>query len=339
MIVHADTAMRIDLAGGTLDIYPLYLLEGFGLTLNAAIDRASAVRITTRRDRKVILISEDMDLLEQAPSLDELEPKGPMELVIRVLQFFRPPQGMEVATRNNIPRGSGLGASSSLVIALSAALLRVMKRRLPREVVIQLAANIEMQSIRVPTGKQDYYPAMFGGWHALWFEAAGVRRERLRLPREFQEAIRQSLVLSFTGESRFSGNTNWKMQKRYIDGDKATIKRMRSIRDTAVEMREALLAERLDTFGRLLDREWRNRKDLAEGVTNDRIEAMMADARRAGAVASKLCGAGGGGCMVTLARPGRREPVMEALRRSGATVLDYRFRSSGIRVRVESGMR
>jgi D-glycero-alpha-D-manno-heptose-7-phosphate kinase len=334
MIVHTDAAMRIDLAGGTLDIYPLYLLEGFGITVNAAIDLSSSVRVASRRDGKVIVLSEDLNLLEQAPSLDRLEAAGPMELVIRVLRFFAPSGGVEVTTRNNVPKGSGLGASSALVIALSTALLRLTGARLSRAELIQRAANVEMQSIRVPTGKQDYYPAMYGGWQALWFDAAGVRRERLRLPSSLQAALQERLLLSFTGESRFSGSTNWRMQKQYIDGDRATMKKMRRIRDTAVEMREALAGGRLDRFGRLLGVEWQNRKDLAEGVTNARIEGMMAEARRAGSVASKLCGAGGGGCMITLAKPGRADSVASALRGAGATILNYRFRSSGVRIRT-----
>ena len=123
------------------------------------------------------------------------------------------------------------------------------------------------------------------------------------------------------------------MQKQYIDGDRATMKRC-GVSATLRRDARGSRGGHLERFGRLLGVEWLNRKDLAEGVTNARIEGMMTEARRAGAVASKLCGAGGGGCMVTLAKPGRTGSVASALREAGATILDYRFRSSGVRIRT-----
>ncbi len=335
MIIYADAGTRIDLAGGTLDIFPLYLFEDSGITVNVAIDLNSSVRLATRRDRKIVLIAEDLDLIEQVPSLDALEPTGVIDLVARILKFYAPKQGLEVTTRNNVPKGSGLGASSSLLISLSSALVRLTGRKLLPEKLIDYGANIEAQSIRVPTGKQDYYPPMYGGFNALWFGIEGVRRKKLKLSRSFRQALRERLVLSFTGESRFSGTSNWNMMKKYIDDSGNTVKKMKQIKQTAVQMHEALLNERLDDFGRLLDQEWANRRQLAEGVTNARIDSVMNAAQKAGVVASKICGAGGGGCMVSFVKPGRHEAVSRALSEAGASVLEYQFRESGVRVRVE----
>lgn len=332
MIVCADAATRIDLAGGTLDIFPLYLFEDFGLTVNAAIDLNSNVRIATRKDHRIVLIAEDLDVMEQANSLAELRPGGALDLVARTVKFYSPTQGLEITTRNSAPAGSGLGASSSLLIALSAALTRLTGKEIGREKVIDYSANIETQSIRTLTGKQDYYPAMYGGFHALWFGASEPRREPLRLSQGFRTELYQRLILSFTGESRFSGTTNWRMLKRYVEQDPDTVKGMRQIRETAVHMRDALVGERLDELGNLLAVEWNNRKELAPGVTNARIDAIMSAARKAGAVSSKICGAGGGGCMISFVRRGRREAVQQALENAGAVILNYRFRKSGVRI-------
>ena len=157
--------------------------------------------------RKVIVLSEDLNLLEQAPSLDRLEAVGPMELVIQVLQFFAPSGGVEVTTRNNVRRLQA-GGVLGLVIALSTALLRLTGARLSRA---ELISGPLMSDAVHPCshGKQDYYPAMYGGWQALWFDAAGVRQERLRLPSTLQAALQERLLLS-TGESRFSGSTSWR---------------------------------------------------------------------------------------------------------------------------------
>lgn len=335
MILYADAPARIDLAGGTLDIFPLYLLEEFGITVNAAIDLNSYVRVAVRKDRRILLVAEDLNLVEEAPALEKLEPSGVMDLVARTLRFYAPSQGLEITTRNSVPKGSGLGASSSLLIALSAALTRLTGKSVPPERMIDFAANLETQSIRTPTGRQDYYPARYGGFHSLWFGVPGTRRERLRLTKSFRRALHERLLLSFTGQSRFSGTSNWKMLKRYIDGSGDTIAQMRRIKTTAIQMREALAEEQLERIGQLIDREWSNRKLLAEGVTNARIDAIMSAARSAGAVSSKICGAGGGGCMVTFVKRGRRKAVSGALREAGAEVIPYRFRESGVRVRVE----
>jgi D-glycero-alpha-D-manno-heptose-7-phosphate kinase len=337
MIIHADAGTRIDLAGGTLDIFPIYLFEDFGITVNVSVDLNSQVRVATRKDRKIILIAEDLNLIEEAKSLDTLEPSGVMDLVARILKFYAPRQGVEVATLSNVPKGSGLGASSSLLISLSSALIRLTGKKVDPETVIDYGANIEAQSIRIPTGKQDYYPPMYGGFNAVWFGIEGARREKLNLSKKFRAALQQQLVLSFTGESRFSGTSNWNMMKKYIDHSGNTVEKMKEIKQTAVQMTEVLLRERLEDFGKLLDREWENRKQLAEGVTNARIDSVMAAARKAGAISSKICGAGGGGCMISFIKPGRHAAVSRALEEAGATVLDYRFRESGVRVKVERG--
>ncbi|HEY2932988.1 MAG TPA: hypothetical protein VGK99_14690 [Acidobacteriota bacterium] len=335
MIIYADAGTRIDLAGGTLDIFPLYLFEDYGITINAAVDLNSRVRVATRRDRRIILIAEDLNLVEEAPTLEALQPAGVMDLVARIIKFYAPRQGIEVTTRSNVPKGSGLGASSSLLISLSAALVRLMRKNVTPEKIIDYGANIEAQSIRIPTGKQDYYPPMYGGFNALWFRTEGIRREKLRLSRRFRNQFYDRLILSFTGESRFSGTSNWNMTKKYIDNSGNTVEKMKRIKETALEMREALMQEKLEEFGKLLEREWANRKLLAEGVTNSRIDALMEAARQTGAVSSKICGAGGGGCMISFVRPGKREAVAGALTKAGATILDYHFRESGVRVRVE----
>lgn len=335
MIIYADAGTRIDLAGGTLDIFPLYLFEDYGITVNAAVDLNSHVRVATRKDRKIVLIAEDLNLVEEARSLEALQPAGVMDLVARIIRFYAPRQGIEVTTRSNVPKGSGLGASSSLLISLSTALVRLTRKNVEPEKIIEYGANIEAQSIRIPTGKQDYYPPMYGGFNALWFRTEGIQRERLKLSRNFRDELHQRLILSFTGESRFSGTSNWNMTKQYIDNSGNTVEKMKHIKETAIQMREALIQENLEDFGKLLDREWANRKQLAEGVSNPRIDAVMAAARGAGAVSSKICGAGGGGCMISFVRPGKREAVTRALAGAGATVLDYHFREPGVRLRVE----
>lgn len=334
MIVEATAPTRIDLAGGTLDIWPLYLFEDEGMTLNAAVDIKSHVRIESRPDSAIHLHAEDSGDTLDAPSADALPRHGgSLDLLVRAVRFYRPSVGVHVATRSEAPRGSGIGASSSLLIALSHALNRFNGTDYSPERIIQVAANLEAQCIGIPTGKQDYFPPTYGGVNAIRFAAGGDEAERVG-DEATAAALEQRLVLSFTGQSHFSGTNNWAMMKRYIDKRGATVENLRRIKHTALEMRDALRARDFDVFAMLLDREWQNRKELAGGVSNARIERLMAAASAAGALAGKICGAGGGGCMISACRPEDRDAVSAALATAGATVLPLRIPRGGVCVRV-----
>lgn len=333
MSIWSRAPSRIDLAGGTLDIWPLYLLMDRGLTVNVAITVYSQVWLRPERNTTYHLVSEDTDREETARTLDELDPAGPLGLVVRAVRHFAPDPGLTVVTRNDAPHGSGLGASSSLVVALLAALQQLVGRRPNTTDLINLAADLEAQTLGIPTGKQDHYAAVYGGANAIWFEPGRNRVENLPFDPDFARRLRQAMVLSYTGRPRLSAATNWRMLRGYIEERGQTRQTLQRIRDTAFAMREAWLAGDVEAIGRLLGEEWENRSKLARGVTTPRVEKMIAAARDAGALASKLCGAGGGGCLVTIAREGRRDKVCRALKEAGARILDWDFDTEGLVVR------
>jgi D-glycero-alpha-D-manno-heptose-7-phosphate kinase len=332
MTVEAMAPCRIDLAGGTLDIWPLYLFLDGGLTVNIGIDLYSRVRIESREDPRIHLRSLDTGLELEAASVDELPLGGPLDLVARAVKFYRPAGGITLETENAAPKGSGLGASSSLLICLSGSLCAFNDRDHDPERLVDCAANLEAQNIRIPTGKQDYYPPLHGGVNAIWFEVGGNRVETLLVDEAAISLLERRLILSFTGISHFSGATNWDMTRNYIEGSGETRTHLAQIKATAVEMRECLLTSDFERFARVLDHEWQNRRQLAEGVATPETDRMMAAARRAGAQASKLCGAGGGGCMITFVPDGARETVIAALEAEGARPLPYHIARRGLRV-------
>ena len=275
MIIEATAPSRIDLAGGTLDIHPLYLFEDGGITVNVAVSVQSKVRLTTRDDGLIELISVDTEVTHEVHSLSEFEPGGPLDLIHRLVRFYAPETGLTVETHNDAPHGSGLGASSSLLIATTGALLKLTGRDLDPMTMIQYSADIEAQNIRVPTGRQDYYPATFGGLLAIWFEVEGDRVEPLDVGEEFLKALEDRLVLSFTGDGRFSGTSNWNMLKMYIDDLGTTRSNLKAIKATALAMRQAFLDHDLDRFAELLDEEWQNRRRLAEGVSTPALDKVL----------------------------------------------------------------
>jgi D-glycero-alpha-D-manno-heptose-7-phosphate kinase len=216
MIVEATTPTRIDFAGSTLDLYPLYLFLEGGITDNAAINWLSTVRIETREDSEIHLRSEDLKTELAAPTVGELPVDQELDLVARVVKFYAPKTGVDVITKNTVPHGSGVGASSSLLIALSGALDRINGTNLDPALFVEYGANIEAQVIAIPTGKQDYLAALYGGVNAVHFGVGGWERENLVAEEEKLQALEGRIVLTFTGESHFSGTNNWAMLKRFI---------------------------------------------------------------------------------------------------------------------------
>ena len=195
--------------------------------------------------------------------------------------------------------------------------------------LLRVAMNVECQAIGVPTGVQDYRPALYGGIAAIELGADGIRRVALDVdPHELERRI----VLAYTGAPRNSGTNNWDITKRHIDGDRHIFDCFERIRDTSVAMRDALARGDWDEVGRQIAKEWDNRKRLAPGVTTPTIDDLISRAMAAGATAAKVCGAGGGGCLFCYGPPEARPAIAAALASGGARVLDYRIEMEGLRV-------
>jgi D-glycero-alpha-D-manno-heptose-7-phosphate kinase len=299
MRIKAVAPTRIDLAGGTLDLY---------------------------------LTSIDLDIEERYASADAIATDGALEIISRAVKFFRPAAGLNVTTHNHSKRGSGLGASSSLLVAVLAALNNLTGSGFSYDQLIDLAANLEAQCIRVPTGKQDYFAAVFGGVNLLRFEVGGSKRECLLSDADAIRELENRLILSYTGAPRFSGATNWSMIRNYIENNSDTVAGMKQIKEIAIAMQSCILNRNWDDFAGIVDREWQRRRMLAQGVTNDAVENVMRAALEAGALSNKLCGAGGGGCMITCIKPESRPKVEAALTAAGAEVLPFRIVNDGIKL-------
>lgn len=319
---------RIDLAGGTLDIWPLYLFHDGAVTLNAAISLRAHVDIEGRDDGALVLESVDGQRTVRVPAGAPTPVHGELPLLARLAAHY----GLENATlrtRGESPAGAGIAGSSALTIAACGALARWCGHPEDEETLLRVAMNVECQTIAVPTGVQDYRPALYGGIAAVELGVAGVRRVALDVN---PEALEQRLVLAYTGAPRNSGTNNWAITKRYLDGDRDLFDCFERIRDTAVAMRTALEREDWDSASRHLAAEWANRRRLSPGVSTPEIDALIARATAAGATAAKVCGAGGGGCLVTMGPPDARASIAAALAAGGARVLDFTLEPKGLRV-------
>jgi D-glycero-alpha-D-manno-heptose-7-phosphate kinase len=336
MKIFSKAPCRVDLAGGTLDIWPLYLYHSNAVTLNFAVNRFATCILETRPDSKIVLRSRDLGGEETFPDLEALRRarRYKLPLLAYLVKFFAPRTGIDLSTDCEAPAGAGISGSSTLIIAIASALNKLTGSGYNIEKLREIAQNIEAQIIRVPTGAQDYYPAMYGGVSAIELTAAGIARQALRVG---LDDLNERIVLAYTGEPRNSGINNWEVTKAHIDGDTRVHRNFDRIAAIAHAMRGALEKAEWDEVARLLREEWTHRRRNAPGISTPLIDRLVAATRRAGSTGAKACGAGGGGCVVFLVESGAKAAVAAAIERAGATVLPVTVEPGGVRVREVNG--
>lgn len=320
---------RIDLAGGTIDLYPLYLILGRATTVNLAINLTSEADVSLTDEATVQIHSQDLDA-EGALAPGELPADGPLALGARAVDRFWQGGGVRVSTRNAAPRGSGLGASSALFVALAEALEQLAGRESNPHQLIDQISEVEAGLLGIPTGRQDYYAARFGGLQTIEFSPGRVRRTTLPLSRRVRDWFDNGIVVAFTGEAHFSGKPNWEVIKAAVDGDAEVRRRLADIQTAAAATAAALSEQRWEDLCQAVRDDWTARHELHSEVSSPRLDALLTIATEAGAAVAKLCGAGGGGSLMALCPPDRREPVREALARAGAMPLEVALADEGV---------
>ena len=329
--ITAQAPCRVDLAGGTIDLWPLYLFHPGALTLNFAVKVLTTCRITPISGKQIHLRSLDTHREQAFASLNELNAARRFRLPIaaRLLQFFAPRQGLLIETDSESPAGAGISGSSALMIATTAALARFTDRNLTLEQMRVIAQNVEAQIIAVPTGCQDYYPALYGGVSAIHLDADGIHREAVPMA---AEEIESRFVLAYTGFPRQSGINNWEVFKSHIDGDKRVFRNFERIAAIARAMHQALLHGDWKAVAQLLREEWKLRRTNAPGITTPLIDKLIAVAGKHGGQAAKVCGAGGGGCVIFLVEPGAASRVATSIGENGGRVLPLQLAKDGLMV-------
>jgi D-glycero-alpha-D-manno-heptose-7-phosphate kinase len=314
--VSARAWCRVDLGGGTLDIWPLGLLHRGARTVNLAIDLAVTVTLSASADGR-FRVRQDGSLQEAKTAAELAMTPGAELLGLVAGELALPP--VEIMVHSESPRGAGLGASSALTMAAIAA-AEAWHGSGPSTVEQRavLARDLEACLMGLPTGRQDHYAAALGGVLEILHRPGGGRVRRLRVD---LEELAAALLVAHSGRSHFSGATNWQIIRGRLEGDRATVDRFGRIAEVTASLPAALEGGDLESAGRLMRTEWQQRRGLAAGVSTARIEKMLAAAEAAGAWGGKVCGAGGGGCVAVLAPPARRQEVARALADSGGRLL------------------
>src|SRR5215510_13627735 len=335
MRIESKAPTRVDLAGGTLDIWALYLFHPGAVTINAAVTRYASCVIEThpRGDEKILLVSRDTEREENFTSFSAMVKarRYHLPLLAEIAKFFAPQGGFTLTTDSEAPAGAGIGGSSAMAVAICAALDRFTAAGKSKVDWIHISRDAEGIVIKVPTGTQDHYPPAFGGAAAIELPPGGERRVELRLD---TRELERRLVLCYTGKPRQSGINNWEVFKAHIDGRKQVRANLERIAEVAQRMRVALEKTDWKETGRLMRQEWNFRKRSLPTISTRTVDKIIDGAQRKGALSGKVCGAGGGGCVVLLIEPEARAAVEKAVADAGGQLLPMKIDRSGVQVSV-----
>jgi D-glycero-alpha-D-manno-heptose-7-phosphate kinase len=256
-----------------------------------------------------------------------------LPLLAHLVRVFRPAGGFTLTTDSEAPSGAGIGGSSAMAVAICAALDRLTGAGLRREEWIHISRDVEAIVIRVPTGTQDHYPPAFGGAAAIALAPGGERREALGCD---LDELERRLVLCYTGKPRQHGINNWEVFKRHIDGDRRVSQNLEKISIVARAVRAALERSEWNEVGRQIREEWDFRRRNLRTISTPLIDTVISSARRQGALAGKVCGAGGGGCVTLVIDPDARARVEAAIVATGAKLLPLRIDRGGVLVQSDA---
>lgn len=365
--VTARAWCRIDLAGGTLDIWPLGQLVPEARTLSVAVslpvsvtaqltgDLAAPTAEATGTRAAYSVHMADAGTV-QATNWTQLK-ADPKTALIGVIAEALDLPPVQLHLNSASPRGAGLGASSALAVAVIAACQTLLDpaRAAPETApgtatrtavetatapdamhrYAAMARDLEARLMRLPTGTQDHYAALLGGVVELTYPAGGINASGTSAIQRLDvdlDALGDSLVVAYSGQSHISADTNWQVIRRFLDGEADTVACFDGIAAAAGDLRSALLAGDLEAVGTCMAREWGHRCRLAPGVSTPKLEALLQAARDHGAWGGKACGAGGGGCLAVLSPPERRDEVARALVARGGQLLDAHPVAQGLKV-------
>ena len=335
MIYRSKAPLRIGLAGGGTDVSPYCDLYG-GAILNATISLSAYANIEPLQENKIIVETLDRKEIQTFDLMDELPINGELDLLKGVYNrvkkdFPFPNTGFRLSTFVDAPAGSGLGTSSTLVVAILGAFVEMLKLPLGDYDIAHFAYEIERYDLKLAGGRQDQYAATFGGVNFMeFFDDDKVIVNPLRIRSQYMHELENNLVLYFTATSRESATIIKEQVKNVTSKDEKSIEAMHQLKEQARMMKDALLKGKLSEIGEILDYGFQQKRKMAANISNSSIEEIYEAAKKAGATGGKISGAGGGGFMIFFCPGNTNYAVKEALLKFGGEVKNYTFTKYGV---------
>lgn len=335
MIVRSKAPLRLGLAGGGTDVSP-YSDQFGGYVLNATIDMYAYCTIEVTNTDKIEIRAADQDLSFESPAVDHLEINGALDLhkgvYNRIVKEFNggDPLGFKMTTYSDALAGSGLGSSSTMVVAILSAFVEWLNLPLGEYDIASLAYEIERKDIGLSGGKQDQYAATFGGFNFMeFYENDRVIVNPLRIKSWILDELETSMVLYFTGVSRESAKIIDEQARNVAEKNQKSIDAMHQLKADALVMKEALLKGEIQRFAKHLNKSWEAKKKMAHTITNQAIDEIYQAALDAGAISGKISGAGGGGFMMLFVDPTKKVNVINELGKFPGKVFKCHFTKHG----------
>jgi D-glycero-alpha-D-manno-heptose-7-phosphate kinase len=336
MIYRSKAPLRIGLAGGGTDVSPYSELYG-GNILNATISLYAHASIEPLPEKKIVLEANDRGEKEEYGLMDHLPINGCLDLLKGVInavckEYGNGTTGFKLSTFVDAPAGSGLGTSSTLVVAVIGAFAEMMQLPLGEYDIAQYAFEIERKQLNLEGGKQDQYAATFGGVNFMEFYAGDkVIVNPLRIKEQYLFELENNLLLYYTSTSRESAKIIEQQSRNVLDQKEQSIEAMHQLKEQAQMMKEALLKGKLNEFGEILDYGYLQKRRMAEGISNPFMEEIYETAKKAGASGGKISGAGGGGFMIFYCPGTTKYKVIKSLERFGGYQRNYQFVEHGLK--------
>lgn len=331
MIIRSKAPLRISFAGGGTDIAP-YKDEYGGMVLSATIDKYAYGSLVVRQDRNVVVKSLDYDIMAKYHLDEELPFDGELDLAKAVIKGLKGDYkyGFDFFTHSDAPPGSGLGSSSTMVVALIGLIKHLQRLPLTNYEIAEIAYQIERIDLDIKGGMQDQYAAVFGGFNFIEFNKSAVIVNPLRIERDIVNELEYNLLLCYTGRTRLSANIISTQVDAYVRKEDEVLKAMVELKKITLALKNALLQGKLIEFGNLLHEAWKNKKKMAKQITNPAIDKLYETARKHGALGGKILGAGGGGYLLVYCEFGKRHIVAEELEKIGGQVVEFNFENRGL---------
>jgi D-glycero-alpha-D-manno-heptose-7-phosphate kinase len=330
MIVRSKAPLRISFAGGGTDVPP-YPQERGGAVLSVTINKYAYASLVPTAEDAITVQSLDYDIVAKYHTEEDLTYNGELDLVkatIRRLAVEK--HGLRLFLHSDAPPGSGLGSSSTLVVALVGLFRHWLRQPLTDYQIAELSYQIERVDLGIKGGMQDQYAATFGGVNFIEFYDRAVIVNPLRVSPDRLNELEYCLLLCYTGRSRLSAHIVERQTESYIQKKEEVVRALDAQKEMAIQMKNALLQGRLDDFGDLLHQAWQTKKQLDPAITSPQIDEMYAAARQEGAIGGKILGAGGGGYLLLYCPFDRKHVVAATLEHMGGQVVDFGFDWRGL---------
>ncbi|MDA0902473.1 MAG: dehydrogenase [Proteobacteria bacterium] len=334
-IIRSRSPLRLGLGGGGTDIESFYSKYG-GAVLNATINLYACCTIKPTNNNKIKFVASDLEEKFECPTIEYIEPTGNLKLHKAIYNHIvknynnNQPISHEVITYCDVPAGSGLGSSSTLVVSIVKAYSELLSLPFGDYDISHIAYEIERIDLGMKGGKQDQYAATFGGFNFMeFYENDRTIINPLRIRRWIISELEQSLIIFNTGTSRESSKIIDQQNRGIAKDSKKTIESMLSIKQEALNIKEHLLKGNFDAIADSIQKGWVAKKNAADSISNSKINDIYDRAINAGAMAGKISGAGGGGFFMFLTKPSRRMDVLRALAKEDGQIYPCHFVEDG----------